>query len=129
MYRKYQDLRVWNNAMQLVEYVYRLTSNYPDSEKYGLVSQMRRAAVSIPSNIAEGNGRGSDKDYRRFLTIARGSLMELETQIILSARLGFVQNDPSAEQLIQTIYGQLNGLMNSLRVSEDEAGYAPSSRL
>src|SRR5690554_7663438 len=94
MYRKYQDLRVWNNAMQLVEYVYRLTSNYPDSEKYGLVSQMRRAAVSIPSNIAEGNGRGSDKDYRRFLTIARGSLMELETQIILSARLGFVQNDP-----------------------------------
>lgn len=128
MYRKYQDLRVWNNAMQLVEYVYRLTSNYPDSEKYGLVSQMRRAAVSIPSNIAEGNGRGSDKDYRRFLTIARGSLMELETQTILSARLGFIQNDPSVEQLIQTTYGQLNGLMNSLRVSEDEAGYAPSSR-
>lgn len=128
MYRKYQDLRVWNNAMQLVEYVYRLTSNYPDSEKYGLVSQMRRAAVSIPSNIAEGNGRGSDKDYRRFLTIARGSLMELETQTILSARLGFIQKDSSVEQLIQTIYGQLNGLMNSLRVGEDEAGYAPDSR-
>src|SRR5690554_6899422 len=129
MYRKYQDLRVWNNAMQLVEYVYRLTSNYPDSEKYGLVSQMRRAAVSIPSNIAEGNGRGSDKDYGRFLTIARGSLMELETQIRLSARLGLVQNELSAEQLTQTIYGELNSLMHSLKLSEDEAGYAPSSRV
>ena len=76
--------------MQLVTEVYRVTGGFPDTEKFGLVSQMRRAAVSLPSNIAEGGGRGTDKEFSRFLQIARGSLFELETQIEIATRLGLI---------------------------------------
>ncbi len=83
----YRDLNVWQDAMTLAEAVYRETKSFPKEEQFGLVSQMRRAAVSISSNIAEGWGRGSTQDYLRFLRIARGSLKEVETQVILSTRL------------------------------------------
>lgn len=79
----YRELVVWQKAMELVKSVYAMTKVLPKSELYGLVSQSRRAAVSIPANIAEGHGRNSKKDYVRFLTIARGSLRELETLLLL----------------------------------------------
>ncbi|HPJ98763.1 MAG TPA: four helix bundle protein [Candidatus Hydrogenedentes bacterium] len=90
----YRDLKVWQESMTLAEEVYQATAAFPKEELYGLTSQMRRAAVSIPSNIAEGWGRGSTPDYVRFLRIARGSLKELETQATLSARLGLMTREP-----------------------------------
>jgi len=89
--RSYQNLEVWKLAMTLVEDVYRLTPQLPDDERYGLRTQMQRAAVSIPANIAEGYGRSGKADYARFVVIARGSLMELETLLALSVRLKLVR--------------------------------------
>lgn len=85
----YKDLKVWQKSVQLTMDIYKLTQKFPQSEQFGLTNQMRRAAVSIPSNIAEGHGRNSDSDFVRFLFIAKGSLNELETQIILACELGF----------------------------------------
>lgn len=85
----YRELEVWQRGMDLVESVYRVTESFPASEKFELASQLRRAAVSIPSNIAEGWGRGSRKAYVRFLRIARNSLMEVETQLLIAHRLDY----------------------------------------
>ncbi len=85
----YRDLIVWQRAVQMTVEVYHLTDTFPRQEMYGLSSQMRRAAVSVASNIAEGWGRQSDGEYKQFLGIARGSNMELQTQIIIAAKLGF----------------------------------------
>ncbi len=90
--QSYRDLKVWQNSMTLVEGCYRLTQGFPKEEVYGLSSQLRRAAVSIPANIAEVYGRGSRPTYLHFLKIAQGSLKELETQLLLSHRLGFDSN-------------------------------------
>jgi four helix bundle protein len=87
----YRRLSVWQKAMSLAEAVYRVTEGLPKSEMFGLTSQMRRAAVSVPSNIAEGKERGSDREFLRFLAISMGSLAELETQYLLSQRLGYLQ--------------------------------------
>ncbi|MDY7109703.1 MAG: four helix bundle protein [Planctomycetota bacterium] len=87
--RSYRDLIAWQKAMELVVSVYRMTGALPDEERFGLTSQMRRCAVSIPSNIAEGRGRGDNRDFTGFLTVARGSLMELATQIDICPRLGY----------------------------------------
>ena len=95
----YRDLNVWQEAMALAEEIYKATRAFPKEEQFGLISQMRRAAVSIPSNIAEGWGRGSTQDYQRFLRIARGSLKEVETQTMLSARLNFLTKQ-QAETLL-----------------------------
>jgi four helix bundle protein len=86
----FKDLIVWQKSMELVEKVYKITESFPTKEQFGLISQMRRAAVSIPSNIAEGYGRNSTGSYIQFLSIARGSLLELETQLELSKRLNFI---------------------------------------
>ena len=88
--RSHRDLVVWQKGMDLVTEVYRLTQKFPDAERFGLVSQLRRASVSVPSNIAEGYGRGSTADYIRFLRSSRGSLYEVDTQLLLAARLGFI---------------------------------------
>jgi four helix bundle protein len=82
-----KKLIIWNKSMELATSVYKVTANYPDDEKFGLTSQIRRSAVSVPSNIAEGAGRESDKDFARFLSIANGSSYELQTQLILSQLL------------------------------------------
>ncbi len=91
--RSYRDLKVWQTGVDLVVLCYRITEDFPSSERYDLVRQIRRAAVSIPSNIAEGHGSDHLGDYLRYLSIANGSLMELETQLWISHRLGFVDND------------------------------------
>lgn len=89
----YRDLLVWQKAMSIVTEVYSLTQTFPASEIYGLISQIRRSAVSIPSNIAEGYGRHSTGDYKRFLQIAVGSLFELQTQIEIASNLNYISKD------------------------------------
>jgi len=88
----HKDLEIWKRGMKLVKDIYKLTSTFPKEENYGLSSQMRRAAVSIPSNIAEGAARGHEKEYIRFLYIALGSLAELETQLLISVDLEYCQH-------------------------------------
>lgn len=90
MERPHKRLVVWQESMTLVEQIYRVTAGFPSDERYGLIAQLRRAAVSVPSNIAEGAARRSSKEYLHFLAMARGSLSEMDTQLELSARLGFV---------------------------------------
>jgi four helix bundle protein len=97
----YKELIVWQKSIQLVTDIYKLTKTFPKEEIYGLASQMQRAVVSIPSNIAEGNDRNSSKEFSQFLRIARGSLAELETQIIISEKLGYTDK------------GQITPILNS----------------
>lgn len=114
--RNVNELLVWQRAMDLVVEVYRITKCFPGSEQFGLTSQICRAAVSVPSNIAEGNGRTSTKDYLRHLSIARGSLMEVQTQIEIAFRLDFIDagtNRTISEQSI-VVAKLLNGLIRSL---------------
>jgi four helix bundle protein len=93
MINSYKQLIVWQRSIELVEEVYKLTAIFPKEEMYGLISQIRRSAISIPSNIAEGRHRGSRKDFLQFLRIAYGSANELETQLIISKRLGYGKSD------------------------------------
>ncbi len=112
----YKDLSVWQKSMDLVEKCYRLTDNFPRIEEYGLKAQIRRASVSIPSNIAEGNVRHSSKEYCRFLAISLGSLAELETQIELGRRLGFVREveEQALTKECQAVGRMLNRLRRSI---------------
>jgi four helix bundle protein len=97
----YTDLDVWKSARQLANLIYTVTKSFPTEERYGLTSQMRRAAVSIPSNIAEGCGRGHSKDALNFFFMARGSLFELETQLFISSDQGFIENSAHANTMAQ----------------------------
>ena len=90
--KTYRDLIVWQKSMSLVKDIYKLSIKFPTEEQFVLTPQMRRSAISIPSNIAEGYGRNSRKDYRRFLSISRGSLFELQTQLEISQELGYINN-------------------------------------
>jgi four helix bundle protein len=114
--KDYRELIVWQKAMDLVETIYRATGMFPREEIYGLTSQIRRAAVSIPSNIAEGNGRNTTRDYVHFLGIAYGSVKEVETQALIAERLRYITSSDS-EELVKTtteIARLLSGLINSL---------------
>ena len=115
MRRKHHDLMVWREGMDLVTDIYRVTRSYPRDEIYGLTSQMRRAAVSVPSNIAEGAARTSSKEFLQFLSIARGSLSELETQIMISRNLDYVQDVDQTLTRVSTVFALLGGLMKSIR--------------
>jgi len=113
----YRDLKAWQAAMEMVPEVYRLTRGFPREELYGLASQLRRAAVSIASNIAEGEGRSSDKELLYFLSNAKGSLFEVETQIMIAGRLGYLSHLQAEELLSKTaeIGRLLNGLIKAFR--------------
>jgi four helix bundle protein len=115
--KSYRDVLVWHQAMDLVESVYQLTRAYPNDERFGLVSQSRRAAVSIPANMAEGYGRSHRREYRRHLSIARGSLAEFETHLLLGVRLLYVSRDALAEvwKLTQSVGKLLSRLIDSLK--------------
>ena len=114
--RNYRDLIAWQRAMDLATTVYDLSAGFPLEERYGLTSQVRRAAVSIPSNIAEGQGRKSTKEFLHLLSIAHGSLRELETQVMLAQRLTFATKERADATLdVASEVGRLiNGLYNAL---------------
>ena len=116
-YQSFKDLIVWQKSMTLAENVYELISILPTEEKYVLSEQMRRAAISVPSNIAEGHSRSSKNEYIHFLSIARGSLTELETQIILAQRINYF-NDNQIEpaiNLCNEIQKMLSAMINRLQ--------------
>lgn len=115
--QSYRDLEVWQRSIDLVESVYKLTKNFPIDERFGLVSQARRAASSIPANIAEGYGRSHRGDYLRFLSIARGSVAELETHIIIATRVGCVDRYSTREawEISQEVARMLSKLVSALQ--------------
>ena len=117
MLRSYRDLMVWQKAVELALLICRLSEGFPKREIYGLTSQVRRAGVSVPSNIAEGYGRGSRKEYVQFLSIAQGSLKEMETQTILAERLGYATLSQTERVLSESeLVGKMLGsLIRSLR--------------
>ena len=115
----FRDLIVWRKAIELSKTIYHTTQALPDTERYGLISQMRRAAVSIPSNIAEGNARQTTRDFLKFLSIARGSLAELETQIIIADELQLLSPPAALFKQIQEVRRLLQALMNSLRGKQE----------
>ena len=114
--KTYEDLVVWQKAMLLAKRVYGVQKQLPKEEMYGLGDQIRRAVVSIPSNIAEGFGRDTDKEFRHFLAIARGSLFETKTQLQLAESLGYLTIDSEVFALFDEIGRLLNGLCRSLGV-------------
>jgi four helix bundle protein len=115
----YRDLKVWQAAMKLAEDSYQLSAQFPKHEIYGLASQLQRSAVSLPSNIAEGHGRNSSKEFYHFLGIALGSLAELETQLILAQRLNYLSEEEisPALQNADEIGKMLKGLQKSLNTN------------
>jgi four helix bundle protein len=119
----YKDLDVWKKAVTFTTELYKLTSRFPGTERYGLASQIRRATTSIAANIAEGWGRGSTGEYIQFLTVARGSLMELETHLIVASNLHFLNPEESRaiSQPLEDIGKILNRLIGALRTRKRDA--------
>jgi len=113
--KTHKDLDAWSKAIELVEAVYGLTRAFPKTEMYGLTNQLRRAAVSIPSNIAEGAARSSTKEFIQFLHIALGSVSEVETQVIIAQRLDYVDDVNSIEEQIEAVRRLILGLIRYLR--------------
>jgi four helix bundle protein len=118
--KTYRELNAWKEAMNLVEMIYTITKNFPKEERYGLTSQIQRAAVSIPSNIAEGYGRSHRKEYLNHLSISKGSLLELETQLLIAFRLTLITREelkPVWHQL-QIVGKLISFLQKSLQVQK-----------
>jgi four helix bundle protein len=116
----YRDLIAWQKAMALATEIYKVSQSFPKEEIYGLTSQLRRAAISVPSNIAEGHGRNSRREFFQFIGHARGSLLEVETQIELSRALGYLTQN-SAEHLLE-LSAELGRIINGLRAWSSSAG-------
>lgn len=121
MAQSFRDLTVWQRAMQLTVTIYKLTQGFPREEQYGLTSQIPRSVVSIPSNIAEGQGRSSADEFRQFLGIARGSTCEVQTQLEIARALSFgdLKLIDQAESMSNEVRKMLLGLLDSLRVKDD----------
>ena len=115
MKRKHHDLVAWQVAMELVRDLYALTSTFPATETYGLAAQMRRAAVSVPSNIAEGAARTSKREFAHYLTMARGSLSEIDTQLAIAIMLGYVKEQNEIQETLDRLFGFIGGLLRSIR--------------
>ena len=118
--RDYKELDVWQRSIALVVEVYRLLRGFPDEERFGLVDQIKRSAVSIPSNIAEGAGRHGSKEFAKFLSIACGSSNELETQLVISRKLGFAADVDAILAELHIIRKQLHAFINSLRSNSEK---------
>ncbi len=118
----HKDLKVWQKGIELVKVIYSVTNDFPKAEQFGLTSQIRRCSVSIPSNIAEGCGRHSDKELIHFLYITLGSASELETQIIISQELGFLEKEISEiiQALILEIIKMTSSLINSIKTRTEK---------
>ncbi|WP_461639485.1 four helix bundle protein [Labilibaculum euxinus] len=120
--RNFRKLNVWQNGISIVKRIYRLVELLPENEKYGLRSQICRAAISVPSNIAEGCGRNTDADFRRFLDIALGSLFELETQLIIMVELKYV-NGVKMNDLVDLVHQEekmINSLITKLKANREQ---------
>ena len=117
IYKTHRDLDVWKGSMNLVLEIYKITKSFPKEELYGLTSQIRRSAISIPSNISEGSARNQTKEFIRFLQISQGSLSELETQVIISRNLEYLSSDvfERTNGKLNEIRAQLSGLIHSLQ--------------
>lgn len=115
--KSHKDLLVWQKSVEMVTRIYSETNGWPKEEVYGLTSQIRRAAVSIPSNIAEGAGRGGQREFSRFLAIAMGSLAEVETQLVIAERLGFSLDVTGLDLGLQEIRRMIIGLNKSLETA------------
>lgn len=114
--RPHKKLEVWKKSIEFVTKIYKVTESFPDNEKFGLISQIRRSAVSIPSNISEGAGRTGKKEFMQFLSIAQGSTSELETQLIISSNLGYLKNeDMCLLDELDEISRMIIGLIKSLK--------------
>lgn len=113
--QSHKNLDTWQQAMLLVKLTYQVSASFPKAEQFGLTSQMRRAAVSVPSNIAEGVARGTTKEYVHFLNIARGSLSELDTQLEIAKMLAFIEGDNPMFQQIETVVRLLSGLHRAVK--------------
>lgn len=115
--KHFQDLLVWQKSIDLAEIIYTITKNYPKEEMYGIISQMRRCSVSIASNIAEGQSRNSAPQFVQFLNIAKGSVSELETQLVISKRLKFVSEEDyvKTQNALSEIGRMLNGLIKAIK--------------
>ena len=111
--KSYKDLVVWQKALELVEMVYVVTSRFPREELYGLANQLRRAAVSVPSNIAEGHSRHSTAEFRHFLSIASGSLAEIETQLLIARRLNYIE--PETLQNLLANHTEISKMTSALK--------------
>jgi four helix bundle protein len=113
----HKDLRIWQQGIELVTSIYMMTKAFPKDEVFGLVSQMRRAAVSVPSNIVEGYARGTDREKLHFLRISSGSMSEIETQLMLSLNLGYISQEVYDElsERVTSVWKQLNALISSLK--------------
>ena len=112
----HKDLLVWQKSIELVSQIYSTSKSWPKEEIYGLTNQLRRAAISVPSNIAEGAARGTSRDFARFLHISLDSLAELETQVIIAERLGFPADFTTIGQEVSAIRGMLTGLIKKLPI-------------
>ena len=113
----YKDLVAWQKAMTMVTNVYEVTKSFPSDERFGLISQIRRCAVSVPSNIAEGQARNTPGEFKQFLGIARGSLAELTTQLMIAQNLGYLSNEDPAISMADEVGRILTGLIKSLRTN------------
>lgn len=114
--KTHKDLLVWKRSIQFVTNVYKLTAGFPENERYGLSSQLRRAAISIPSNIAEGAARGSSKEFIRFLFISRASAVEIETQLVIAENLGFKNSEAKhLDRELNSISKMISALINKLK--------------
>jgi four helix bundle protein len=111
----YKELDAWKESIELVQLVYEITQKFPSEEKFGLVSQLRRASVSVPSNIAEGCSRSSNKEYKRFVEIALGSILELETQLIIAAKLKLIHSEHPVFKKIENTIKIMHGLIHFLK--------------
>ncbi|MFA5423457.1 MAG: four helix bundle protein [Phycisphaerae bacterium] len=121
--RDYKDLNVWQKGIEIVDKIYELTDSFPKSELYGLAGQMRRAAVSIASNIAEGFARKSNKEYKQFLYISLGSCAELDTQLVIAGRRNYIA-DKDARELAEEINHEsrmLSSLINKLKLNSESS--------
>ena len=114
----HKDLDIWKRPIELVKELYALTREFPIEEKYGIVQQMRRAAISVPSNIAEGSARDSNLEFAHFLSIAQGSLAELETQLMISKELGYTSDIEKFETQFKSIRLMIKGLSRKLKRGE-----------
>lgn len=115
--KTFRDLLIWKKAMEMIVNIYEVTKRFPDDEKYGLVSQIRRSSISIPSNIAEGYGRNSKGDFSRFLQISMGALFEVQTQLEIAIKLGYLKEEKYTElyEKSREIERMLSSFINSLK--------------